>query len=462
MRRAALVLATIALAGCARERIVAPPELERPRQLLAGATQAAGWIVVFTTEDAVPADFGATVADLGATIRTMFDGAGVASVGGLTGLTADLLRAAPGVESVTRDLELNWLPNLRVGGAIDDEHFPHEPGTVPWWDRQWGLRQIQADLAWATGVTGTPAVRVGILDTGVDYGHVELAGQVDTALSRSFIEDDPVLPGDHPVMDYHFHGTHVSGIVAGNAFRTSGVAPHVRLVGVKVLSFQGSGTFEGVMAGIHYAASIPVDVINMSLGAMVPRDDPEVQELVKALTRTIRFAERQGTIVISAAGNDAADLDDRTIMSTPCEQSTLCVSATGPLLQQNFDQPASYTNFGARVVDAAAPGGNFDPVNGQDQTEDLVISACSRRTTQPTLAPCLASVQAWYVWAAGTSMAAPHVAGVAALIDSKYGGLLNANGLKSRILEGAEDLGPPGKDAFYGQGRVNAYRSVLQ
>src|SRR6185503_18175610 len=154
-------------------------------------------------------------------------------------------------------------------------------------------------------------------------------------------------------------------------------------------------------------------------------------------SRMIKWAEKQGTIVISAAGNDALNLDLGSVVSTPCEQSTICVSATGPLLQQNFDQPATYTNFGITAIEVAAPGGNA--VDGDDsayQTEDLIIGACSSRTSEAGLAPCrlnAAGVVNFYAWAAGTSMATPHVVGLAALVKGANP-LLSVKGLKNKIL----------------------------
>src|SRR5690348_15950031 len=114
------------------------------------------------------------------------------------------------------------------------------------------------------------------------------------------------------------------------------------------------------------------------------------KELLELMSRVIKDAERNGTIVISAAGNDAINLDQGTLVSTPCEESTICVSATGPLLQQNFDQPASHTNYGITAVDVAAPGGNADPGGDTNkyQNEDLIIGACSRRASDQTLAVC--------------------------------------------------------------------------
>jgi len=458
--------AALVFAACADEP-TAPSRLT-PDAARLTSVPSGNAAVVFADETSIPASGLGLISSLGGTTTSRFDSIGVVFVSGLTATALETLAADPSVLGVALDRVLNWLPGVRIGGAIEADADPashRDPTQVPWWFRQWGLRQIQADKAWAAGYFSNSSVRVAILDTGIDYKNRELVGLVDLALSKSFIPDDPVLPTDHPVMDLHFHGTHVSSSVVTNSRTISGVAPHTTLVGVKVLSFQGSGTFEGVIGGIVYAADIRSHVVNMSLGADVDLNEPGVKELVRALSRAIRYAEKKGTLVISAAGNDAFNLDDPNIpFYVPCEVSSICVSATGPILQQNFDQPASYTNYGSSAIEVAAPGGNVDP-EGNDQVEDLIIGACSHQTTQPGLAPCRLNQDIgtpyFYVWAAGTSMATPHVSGVAAMIKASAP-TLKTNALKNRIIDFADDLGTPGLDPFYGYGRVNVFRSVTK
>jgi subtilisin family serine protease len=200
----------------------------------------------------------------------------------------------------------------------------------------------------------------------------------------------------------------------------------------------------------------------MSLGANVDRTDPEAQALLEMMARTMRQAERDGAIVITAAGNDAINLDVGTLASTPCEQSTVCVAATGPLLQQNFDQPSTYTNFGITAVEVAAPGGNATDTEGEYQNEDLIMGACSRRASDATLNICRTNVDGanyFYVWAAGTSMASPHVAALAALIKS-YNPTFSWQGIRDRILSSADDVGAPGRDVYSNYGRINVRKAL--
>jgi len=317
---------------------------------------------------------------------------------------------------------------------------------------------------------------VAIVDTGIDYDHREIKGLVDLAASKSFsslivgeagveanVPVEPQLPGDQPFMDNHFHGTHVASTVASNNVSVAGVAPKATLIAVKVLNFMGSASFESVASGIlHASGPANADVINMSLGAEVDPNEEGVPALLKFMSRVIKQAEKDGAIVISAAGNSALDLDQGSIVATPCEQSTICVSATGPLLQQNFDQPATYTNFGITAIEVAAPGGNATDNDSEYQTEDLIIGACSRRASEATLNVCRANTDGvvyFYAFAAGTSMASPHVAGQAALIKSQNP-TLSVKGLRARILNTADDVQAPGRDVYTNHGRINVARAL--
>lgn len=474
-------VAALTLAACA-EVPTTPTPAHRSLGTAASVTNGVPTgraIVVFRDTSSIPASGLAQIALLGGTVSTAYSSIGVATVNGLTAAAVAQLNANPLVLSAAFDRYVSWIPGVRGVAAI--EATAVSPSADPWNasfyrdGRQWGPRIMEAEAAWRAGMLGTPTTRVGILDTGIDYTNRELVGLVDLTASRSFtnlfvsegdvfvdIPVEPQLPGDEPFMDNHFHGTHVASTVAANARSVVGITQKTTLVAVKVLNMLGSGTFEGVTAGILYAAGdANVDVINMSLGANVDANLEGATALFEMMRRAIRQAEKQGTIVISAAGNDAIDLDAGSIVSTPCEQSTICVAATGPLLQQNFDQPASYTNYGITAIEVAAPGGNADE-NGNDQTEDLIIGACSTRNTQPGLAPCRASTDGaayFYAWAAGTSMATPHVAGLAALIKSVEP-LLSVQGLKNRILSTADDVGEKGRDVYSNRGRVNARRAV--
>ncbi len=459
-RHTALAFALL-LAGACAEAPTAPALPDVAAHSTAAAVTA---VVVFESETSIPETGLAAITALGGAVTTRLDAIGVAVATLPDAGAAAALRGAPGVASVALDRMTDFLPGVRVAGVLLDplgrRNPPpaNDPTQAVRWNIQWNMRVIGADRAWADGFYGSPAIRVAILDTGIDYTNRELAGLVDLELSRS-ISPEPVAPGEHPVMDYHFHGTHVSSSVATNNITIAGVAPGVRLFGVKVLTAAGTGLFSWGLEGIVYAADSGARVINMSLGAEV--DEVEDAALIESTRRAVEYAESKGAIVVAAAGNDGSDLDDPAVgVYLPCEAASLCVSATGPLMQQDFDQPAEYTNYGASAIEVAAPGGNAsdtaDYVN-----EDLILGACSTRATNGTLVICRTSGidGYYYAYAAGTSMATPHVSGAAAMILSRWPGISVKN-LKSRIIDRSDDLGAPGLDPFYGSGRINVYRSL--
>ncbi|MFL5638751.1 MAG: S8 family serine peptidase [Gemmatimonadaceae bacterium] len=437
-------------------------------------------VVVFNDTSAIPQAGLNLITSLGGVVTKRWDDVGVAFVTGLSAAGASTLRASNLVAAVGNDRILNWLPGVKAAGAVQGDATlvtRKDPWTARYYvdGTQWGMRVIGADKAWAAGFQGSPTTRVAIVDTGIDYGHRELNGLVDRAASTSFaniivgeagveasVPVEPQYPGDEPYMDNHFHGTHVAATVASNNISVAGVAPKVTLIAVKVLSFTGSGSFESVASGIRHAAGpANADVINMSLGAEVEPAEEGVPALLELMRRVIKWAEKQGTLVVSAAGNSSLNLDEGTVVATPCEQSSICVSATGPLLQQNFDQHATYTNYGSTAIHVAAPGGNASD-DGNYVNQDLIISACSRRASEQTLNVCRANTDGvvyFYAYAAGTSMATPHVVGEAALIKSANP-LLSVSGLRSKILRTADDVQEPGRDIYTNWGRINAAKAL--
>jgi len=478
-------LALLAACSDAPTKIVSPSQLGAAARMSLNATSGiptGKTVVVFRDTTSIPAAGIALLNSLGGTVTKRWDNVGVAFVTGLSASALTTLGSNPLVLAVGNDRILNWLPSYKVGAIVQGNitALPqNNPANATYFKdgTQWNMKIIGADKAWAAGKQGLPSTRVAIVDTGIDYGHRELRTLVDLGASRSFanlitgadtievsVPVEPQLPTDSPFMDNHFHGSHVASTVASNNISVASIAPDITLIAVKVLSMTGSGSFESVASGILYAAdSANADVINMSLGAEVDPSQDGVPALLELMTRVIHEAEKQGKIVISAAGNSGLNLDVGTIVATPCEESTVCVSATGPLLQQNFDQPAFYTNYGKTAIDVAAPGGNADTADASKyQNEDLIIGACSRRASDQTLVVCRTNtdgVEYFYAFAAGTSMATPHVSAEAAMIHS-YFPTLSVAGIKSKILGTADDIGPKGRDVYSNYGRINVAKAL--
>lgn len=321
----------------------------------------------------------------------------------------------------------------------------------------WGIRQIQADKAWkyARG----RRIRVAVLDTGIDPKNPDLAPNLDLSAASSVITSGP--DGKAGIVDLLGHGSHVAGIIAAakNGLGVVGVAPEATLIPIKVATYDGGGTVGDVIEGIYRAIRARADIINLSLEFPFDPKKPEDQELARALKAALRTANQYGVLVVCAAGNGGKNLDETPV--TPVSLGfNLGVSATGPINQQNFDQIAFYSNYG-KAVDLAAPGGNLLFKDGAPviaDPQDLVYSTWSTQALESNfngikLGP------ATHMAMLGTSMAAPHVSGVAALALSRFK-YLPAPLLKERLLGTADDLGTPSKDPFYGRGRVNALRAV--
>jgi subtilisin family serine protease len=409
----------------------------------------------------------AAVARAGGQVKSSYASAGIAVVesdnpGFLAAALAD-----GSVSSGAADIQVTAEPMPAI--AVDENAV--NPNDDRYYANiQWAPQAIEAPAAWAMGYTGA-GVRVAVIDGGIYWQHPDLAGAVDVAASRSFVtEGIPGLFGCSPTAfdcdtGTFWHGTHVAGIIAArdNAIGVVGIAPGATIVGVKALH-NGSGSFASVIDAILYSATDGgADIINMSLGAEFPKKEEGAKELIKSLDRAVKFATGQGVLVVVSAGNSGINFDDaKELTVVPAESgNAIAISATGPLGfalgATDFRRQASYTNFGKSIVHVAAPGGDF-ALPGED--------LCTLPTTTvPVTVPCwafdmvLSTSRAGYTWSAGTSMAAPAVSAVAALMKQKDPGM-NPSKLANRIAQSADDEGKPGRDAVYGRGFLNARRAV--
>lgn len=313
---------------------------------------------------------------------------------------------------------------------------------------QWGLTQVHAEQAWGTS-TGRGAV-VAVVDTGVDLTHPDLKANLvpGATFTGCATSGQPCGNGDFRGPDGENngdeHGTHVAGIVAAvanNGTGVAGVAPNARIMPVKVLE-EGSGTFEDIAAGIRWSADHGADVINMSLGGLAGTQVITLTGLESSVTEAIAYANAKGTSVIAAAGNSATPA-----CNTPAwEPGAICVASTDRNeLKSWFSELPNKADLKA----VAAPGGA-----GLISCKDDIVS------TVPIGTGAASCGQKDYDYYAGTSMATPHVAGVAALLFAQGRTLAN---VEDALLDTARQpvTGLTGLySPVYGWGIVDAAAAV--
>ena len=466
-------LAALALQACQDQRELTEPARRGVLSARVMPADPAGRHLVVFTAERVPADFGARVSNVGGAVEASLDRIGVAAVTGLSEAAAVELAGSADVRAVEPDVA-TAPPNEDVGadGATADEAVSEplapadataSPTAAQFYARQWNLRAVSAPEGWAAGHLGSRDVVVAILDTGIDYANPDLAGLVDLARSISLVPEDVTThyPGRLPFSDLFWHGTAVASVVASNASVLAGVNRYVTLLAVKIADSTGLRTTASrLLSGIVYATDQGADVINVSNG--IEFDKSAHPGMVAAFERAVNYAFRKGALLVSVPFNDSADLDHNgDLVRLPCEAANaICAAATGPTGAAgvngpwvNVDAAAPYSAFGRSAVSVAAPGGAGEV--GQFRRMWVL---CTTTPTQTTGAPACRARQA-IAQPVGTSFAAPHVAGLAALLVAKLGHG-NPALIRARILQSADDLGDPGVDPYYGKGRINIARAL--
>ncbi len=287
--------------------------------------------------------------------------------------------------------------------------FPDDP----YFDDQWGFSAIEAPRAWAIS-RGSPTVLVAVVDTGIDLDHPDLVTKVRTDIDEDLVNGDGVADDDNG------HGTHVAGIAAAvtdNGVGGAGLGWEVMLLPMKVLDSDGMGSGDALVTAITAAADKGARVINMSLGGEAPCP-PAIQDAVD-------YAYARGVVLVAAAGNHDG-------ISTPNAElfPANCRHVLGVAAIESDGDIASYSNYGGHVS-VAAPGSDIYSTR----------------------------MGGGYGYMSGTSMATPHVSGLAALVISRYPSY-TPDQVASAILDNAKDIGPAGRDDYAGCGLIDAYRSL--
>ncbi|MEO5940593.1 MAG: S8 family serine peptidase [Candidatus Limnocylindrales bacterium] len=467
-----------------------------PAAAAAGASQT--YLVVYGARS-VPSDAAARISSAGGTLVARYDAIGVAVA---TSASSTFRQAIKTDRRVADAAATN-----RTAVRVNDDQAADGPITTvdaPATDAdslsglQWDMRQIHAPEAHAIS-GGSADVVVGDIDTGLDYTHPDLAANVDFSNSVSCVggvaNQDPAAWNDD-----NGHGTHTAGTIAAasNGIGIVGVAPNVKVAGIKAGDADGFFYPEAVVCAFMWAGVHHLDVTNNSYFAdpwlFNCRNDPEQRAIFAAEQRAINYAQSQGVVVVSAAGNQSDDLAHPTQDATSPDNTTpvvrdisnacavvpvevsgvIGVTANGNRMVKSF-----YSSYGSGTADVVAPGG--------DSRLQLTTAAPNGRvlSTWPSGFPCTRRVvegTATYCYLQGTSMASPHVAGVAALIRSQHPGW--APGAVSALIGSSADhlacpdiaqyapypavdggapqvcTGGVGYNSFNGHGQVNAWSAV--
>ncbi len=427
--------------------------------VLAGTPQPTDTFII----KGLPANLAQEVAAAGGTLLRTHPQIGYAVAMSTNPDFAANLEGAQGVAGVQQDLMVQWVPSAEASslGTVRAQGSDPDPTTAFFYPCQWNMRQIDAPSAWDQGVFGD-GIQVAVLDTGVDPDHQELAGKINEADSISMLTPGSSacnavlgLPDEETYYDFRYHGTIVASLIAGNSLGMASVAPDAEIVAVKVLNCTGNGSFADVIAGILYAADLPaVQVINMSLGAYFPKNEVGGGQLLGAMSAAVNYATSKGKLVVTAAGNDGADLDkDKNYVSLPAQAGTSASIYATDIL----DEVAGYSNYGRSGTWVGAPGGGgppAEPLPGcvlPQSGQGGIVGACS---TYSVFISC--QDNSYLYGGTGTSFASPIAAGVAALMDGNFDGALNGGQLKVGLAQTADDLGKKGVDGIYSHGRVNA------
>jgi subtilisin family serine protease len=449
----------------------------------AGTTQ--NYIVLYKLQ-AVSKDAATVIANAGGKLVASYDKIGVVIATSDNALFRNNLLLDSRVEGASA--------TTGFGTQVTDEFEVVDAATLAnsakgtWGDSlsglQWDMVQIHVPEAHAIN-TGSPSVVVGDIDTGLDYTHPDLAANVDFANSVSCVGG---VPNTDPAAwnDDNGHGTHTAGTIAAaaNGIGIVGVAPNVKIAGIKAGNADGYFFPEAVICAFMWAGSHHIDVTNNSYFAdpwlFNCRNDVEQRAIWKAEQRAIRYAMSQGVVVVAAQGNENIDLSKQNVDSispdtdpnpVPRDVTNACVvipveisGVIGVTADGAFMQKSYYSTYGVGVAQVTAPGGDRRFQNPGDGSRGYVLSTFPGNS---------------YALAQGTSMASPHAAGVAALILSQFG-KMPQGALQAALTNSADPIacpanpfnpGPPfifqatcvggnGYNGFFGHGQVNALSAV--
>jgi thermitase len=322
----------------------------------------------------------------------------------------------------------------------------HETTNDPRFPLQWGMAKIEAPAAWDR-THGSTTRRIAILDTGIRETHPDLASKV--VARRSFVSSGPWWDPAGADEDVRGHGTHVAGIAAAvtnNGRGVAGIGYNTRLLNGKVCNDSGQCPHSAVAGGIYWAADNGAHVINMSLGSEQDCEPAWYEDFfdvgVKEIKDAINYASAKKVVLVASAGNDS---------NTSRNMPASCPNVLAVASTTSSDGKSSFSSYGASWVDVAAPGSSIwsTAVVGAPDCWTDVGGVPDTTSADPADG---------YASCSGTSMAAPHVAGLAALVGASCN-LTSAQAIVDRITESADPIA--GTGTYWEHGRINAARAVF-
>ncbi|SNY24282.1 serine protease [Orenia metallireducens] len=319
--------------------------------------------------------------------------------------------------------ELNRIVSI-MGIGVNDPDYSNQ---------QWNYSAISLPKAWEIS-TGSTEVTVAVIDTGIDLDHPDLQGQLDLENSINILNSDPekgII--DTNSDDDNGHGTHVAGIIGATTNNQEGIAGinwKVSIIPIKVLDYYGNGSIDNIAAGIEWAVDHGVDMINLSVGG-----DFDSQILKDA----IDYAHDKEVTVIAASGNDG---EEDYLRYPAAYENTIAVGSIDSSLDLS-----KFSNYGLELDFVAPGGGIYSTVPNGNYYDKYTDTSSS----------------GYYAIFSGTSMATPHVTGVAALLLAQAraeGNNLTPEQLKEELRLTAQDLGDKGRDDQFGYGLINAHAAL--
>ena len=462
----------------------------------AGAEQT--YLVVYN-QQAVPADAAASISGAGGAVVATYDAIGVAVARSDSSTFRDNLIKDSRIDGVSATPAL--ATRLNDDTVVDDASTTAVTATLTsLTSRQWDMDQIQAPAARAIN-SGSRSVTVGDIDTGLDYTHPNLAPNVDFSKSVSCIGG---APNTSPAAwkDDNGHGTHTAGTIAAAnvGFGIVGVAPNVKIAAIKTGDAAGFFFPEAVVCAFVWAGTHNIQVTNNSYFAdpwlFNCKNDPVQRAIWTAERRAIRFAMQHGTVVVAAAGNFADDLAHPTMDATSPDDTTpvtreitnACAvipvevpGVIGVSGDGNLKMKAFFSSYGVGVIQVIAPSGDSILQKTPAAPNGRVLSTWPANLASNCVRKVFVGA-VLYCYAQGTSMASPHVAGVAALIVSM--GITSPGAVTARIDNTADPMpcpadvsmyaffpsvnngapqacqGGTGYNGWFGHGQVNALTAV--